>query len=419
MRLSPKQAQIAAYGGSRHRWTITTGPVGSGKSEAALIGFALAQSRYGGAEFGILTKGHPQLASVLKGGLERILDLDLTPDSDGRMSVPGANGLPNTLIALVAQDKRAEPRLRSFNLCGMLLEELTTLPPSIVAAANARCRVGDAKLIGTTNPDGPLHPLKTTLIDNAADYDAQIIKTTLRDNPGLSPGYIASLKSFYSGHMYARMVEGEWSAATGLVYPRFYEASRGAPDEPMLVHDIAIDVGESSVTHALLIGRTATGVSWIVDELRIDHQLHGQLEPRELVAKIRRWATTYAPKVASIIVDPAALAVRQEFATQYQGSPTTVGKAMNDWDEGVAETNLWLDTRALKIWGARCPELLRELGQLVWDEDQSMIGKDIPVPSPDHGTDAMRYYCLTRAVHEFGGKKVWEAQRREFLERKR
>ena len=418
MRLSAKQAEIAAYGGSPYRWTVTTGPVGSGKTEAAIVGFALTMSRYGGAEFGMLTKGHPQLASVLRGGLQRVLDLDLRPDSDGRMELPGANGLSNTLIALVAQDKRAEPRLRSFNLAGMWLEEMTTLPASIIGAANARCRVGDAKLIGTTNPDGPLHPLKTTIIDHPDDYGAQIIKTTLYDNPSLTADYIKSLGQFYTGHMYSRMVLGEWAAASGLVYPRFYDVSRDAPDEDMIVYDVALDVGESSVSHALLIGRTNTGVSWIVDELRIDHQLHGQVEPRDLVNRIMRWAD--AP-LASVIVDPAALAVRQEFSSQMSERrlKTLVGKAENDWNEGVAETNLWLDTRALKIWGERCPELLRELGQLMWDEEQSQIGKDVPVKSSDHGADAMRYYCLTRAVHEFGGRKVWEARRREFLERKR
>jgi len=416
MRLSPTQKRIAAYGGSPYRWTIATGPVGSGKTEAALIGTLLTWSRYGGADFAVMTKGHAQLASVLKGGLERILDTALNIDSDGRFDLPGANGIPNSVVAMVAQDKRAEPRLRSFNLSGMYLDELTTLPSGILAAANARCRVGDAKLCGTTNPDGPLHPLKRTLIDHPADYNAQIIPTTLYDNPSLSVDYIDSLKSFYTGHMYKRMVLGEWAAATGLVYPRFHEASLEAPTEQMAAADIVIDVGESGITHALLCGRSDSGVSWIVDEFRHDGRAHGQVKPREIIGRMmRHWA--HGPPISSWIVDPAALNFRQELAAIVGAG--RIGKAANDWSEGVAETNHWLDTGALKIWGDKVPHLCREVGELIWDEDRALLGEDKPVPSPDHGADAMRYYCLTRAIQEFGGRKVWEEQRKNFTERKR
>ena len=336
--LSARQREIATYGARGKRWTLVSGPVGSGKTHAGMIGFLLAQRRWGDADFGILTKGHPQLASVLRGGLERIVNEPLTVDSDGCFKLAGANGLTNRVWCFVANDRRAEPRLRSFNLSGMLIDEMTTLPYGIIAAANARCRVGPAKLIGLTNPDGPLHPVHINLFKQPDEIDAEVIPTELRDNPALTEEYITSLGAHYTGHMYERMVHGRWAAASGMVYPHIYDIV-GEPDEDMVAYDVVIDVGESSVTHALLLGRTPTGVTWILGELRHDHIRHGVLKEREMVAKIRR--AFAGIMVDTWVVDPAALRFRQELLNQL-GPDAIVGKAENDWDEGVEEVNMWI-----------------------------------------------------------------------------
>ena len=177
MRLSPKQCQIASYGGSDKRWTLVSGPVGSGKTFAAGVGFTLNHSRWAGVEFGILTKSHAQLSSLLRQTLEPMAGYEINIDSEGSFTWPSPAGAPNRIRCFVAQDRRAEPRLRSFNLSGGLVEEMTTLPSGILAAMNARCRVGDAKILGLTNPDGPLHPVKVQYFDNLDLLNAQAIYT--------------------------------------------------------------------------------------------------------------------------------------------------------------------------------------------------------------------------------------------------
>ena len=362
---------------------------------------------------GFLTKGKPQMMSVLKGGLERQLNQELSIDSEGRVELPGANGLANTLLCFVAQDKRAEPRLRSFNLTGFLIDEATTLPFGMIAAANARMRVGDPKGLLLTNPDGPRHPLKLNYFDKPEKMFAQTIYSELRDNPVITEAYIASLRASYSGHMLERMVNGRWTAASGLVYPHFLEVT-GMPDpETFVAKDVVIDVGESSVTHALLTARTVTGETWIIDECRHHHIEEGVLDDREMIAKIRRAFSGH--DIYSWIVDPAALGFRQALATQLR----RVGKAYNDWEEGVEEVNHWIGVRALRIWAERVPHLMAELGALVWDEDASEKGKDVPVATPDHGADALRYLVLTRTIHEMGGRKAWEIKRKRQLEEAR
>ena len=432
MTLSPKQQQIAAYGGSPYRWTLASGPVGSGKTHAGLIGFTLETSQWGSSDFGVLTKGWPQLHAVLRGGLAQILGYPISLNSDGYFELPSLVGPPNRIWCFVAKDKGAEPRLRSFNLSGMLLDEMTTLPFNMIAAANARCRVGNAKLLGLTNPDGPRHPVKLNYFDNCEQVNGQAIYTEIRDNPALSQAYIDSLYANYSGHMLERMVYGRWAAASGLVYPHLIEATYQPPPwhgaawtnletgeakppnvELPVAFDVAIDVGESSVTHALLAARTTHGNTWIIGECRHEHVSEGVLKERELVAKIRRAFSGY--DITSWIVDPAAKRFRKELLNQMPGA--RVGKGVNDLKEGIEEVNLWVAADALHIWGDKCPHLIAEIGALVWDDQQAAAGKDVPIDTPDHGTDALRYLVATRAVHESGGYDAWLATRRRQRER--
>ena len=78
------------------------------------------------------------------------------------------------------------------------------------------------------------------------------------DNLSLSPAYIASLKSEYSGVWYQRMIEGEWVAAEGLIYDMFrpdihvaQNAMRLSEYNPQaLTWIVACDYGTSSVRYS-------------------------------------------------------------------------------------------------------------------------------------------------------------------------
>ena len=407
MRFSETQRRIASYGCRDKRWTLVSGPVGSGKTEAGLTGFLLWASKFSGCQFGILSKGHMQLSAVVKDGIERITGERLRQDRDAHYILPNSSGGHNKLIPLVAQDKRAEQRMRSYNFAGALIDEGTTMDHNVISAMNARCRVGESKIILMTNPDGPLHPLKLQYFNRAQEINGEVIETELRDNPSISESYIESLNQIYTGHMLERMVYGRWVAASGLVYPHLHSVSLRSPgeDEPMVTYDVSIDVGEASVTAALLSGRTVDGKTWIVDEYYHNHVEKGVLTEAQLVAGIRRkfqWAT---PRVW--IVDPSAKSFIGELMRQLQRT-NNIGRAITDWNEGVAEVNHWIASGALFVDGAKCPNLMKESGMLIFDENKALIGEDSVVPVPDHACDALRYLVLTRAVQEAGGKKAWK-----------
>ena len=130
------------------------------------------------------------------------------------------------------------------------------------------------------------------------------------------------------------MVYGIWVAVRGMVYPRAIEFSgfgipaksapqmssfrcerlgrildvdtpprahrvrrRWAPAKEMPACDVVIDVGESSVTCALLSGRTATGRTWTRDERYCDHSEYGHRTPSNRFSNwtISIWPTPSMP----------------------------------------------------------------------------------------------------------------------------
>lgn len=76
------------------------------------------------------------------------------------------------------------------------------------------------QLLYTTNPDGPLHWIKTRLIDGG---EATVHYSSARDNPHLPSEYQDILASI-TGTMGLRLREGMWVQAEGVVYDGWSDA---------------------------------------------------------------------------------------------------------------------------------------------------------------------------------------------------
>jgi PBSX family phage terminase large subunit len=76
------------------------------------------------------------------------------------------------------------------------------------------------QLLYTTNPDTPLHWIKTRLIDGG---EASLHYSAAKDNPYLPPEYIETLQSI-TGVMGMRLREGMWVQAEGVVYDTWSDA---------------------------------------------------------------------------------------------------------------------------------------------------------------------------------------------------
>lgn len=125
------------------------------------------------------------------------------------------------------KDEGQRQALRSINGDGsadfIWCEEANALTEDDYNELLGRLRGGAApwrQILLTTNPDGPMHWIKTRLIDGG---EASVHYSSAIDNPHLPPEYAITLASI-SGVLGMRLREGMWVQAEGVVYDGWSDA---------------------------------------------------------------------------------------------------------------------------------------------------------------------------------------------------
>ena len=115
---------------------------------------------------------------------------------------------------LGARDEGSEKFVRGATVGVAVGDELVLMPEGFFKMMLTRMSPPGARLYGTTNPDNPMHYLKTEYIDNPAVASYLFhLAMTMDDNPNLTPEYIASQKALYKGMFYKRFILGLWVMA--------------------------------------------------------------------------------------------------------------------------------------------------------------------------------------------------------------
>lgn len=396
---SPKQQRLIRAI-RNNKLVIADGPIRSGKTSSAVVEFVLWASSFSGKRFAVGVIGASQF-DVFLSEVETFLG-DLLPitrrDTKSWWLPSASGGPPNILYRFIGKNKGSEKPVKAYTLQGVYVDEYAKLDPVFLKELYGRCtdKKGEppTKFIMTCNPEGPLHPAKTEWIDpiREGDMKGEVVSFDIYDNPTLSEEYIRDISNLYTGVMYDRNILGKWSAATGLVYPtapNSFIKEDEFDKRTVLRYDVAIDVGWSSSTHALLVATCRGGRRVVVDEWRHHGQTEGQIKSETQLSRILQYWSQY--RIQSWIVDLNA----KDLILILRQMGRLVTQAVNDIMPGVLSTNLWINDNRLKIIKDKCPHLVRELGGLMWDENAAAKGEDKPVGSEDHGTDALRYYCHT------------------------
>lgn len=118
--------------------------------------------------------------------------------------------------------------VRGFTAQGCFLNEATALHEAFVKESISRCSLPNAFIYMDTNPENPLHFVKTDYIDKSgqrlSNGKLNIINFNfnLDDNTALDKEYIESIKaSTPQGVFYDRDILGLWVNAEGVVYKDF------------------------------------------------------------------------------------------------------------------------------------------------------------------------------------------------------
>lgn len=365
-----------------HRMVICDGSVRSGKSVGADVAF-IDFARNG-------PPGNMLLAGKTQRTVKRNV-IDPMVEMMGKRRCRYVEGSGELFIGsrriyiAGANDERSQERIRGLTLVAAYVDEASTVPESFWSMLTTRLSLEGARMLATTNPDGPAHWLKTKWLDRAADLELARFQFQLEDNPYLPAAFIEAVKREHTGLWYRRMVLGEWCIADGSVYEVWDEERHVVDELPPVAEIVAlgVDYGDTAPTRGVLLGISAEVPARlvVVDEWAPP----AGLTQAALSADLRRWLAGRSPRW--IAVDPAAAGFRNQL--QVDGVANTM-KAFNAVVGGIRVVASLLATGRLVV-SSSCRELLAEFPSYVWDAKATARGDDAPVKQNDHSMDALRY----------------------------
>lgn len=393
--------------------TLLHGPIGTAKTTAGCLWLLAESSRMSGCQLGLLGYTEQQ---ALGGPVNELMKLcpGVKRVNARKYLLPSAVGAPNRLLVFTARQQGDSDRIRSYNLAGGYVDELTEIPEDAYAAFIGRMRVGEnPRVVSTTNPKGKSHWVYRKFFKPGTPQTEQI-QTHHSDNPSLPSGYYENIKSAHSGHELARMVYGEWIDVAGIAFPHCLKAVTNAEPayEDIVRLDIGMDVGWSSVSHAVVLATDKDGVVWVVDEWVHDHRKRGKLSSHQKAAAALGALYDTDFPIGLIVIDRSATEVIDAMIPLARQIGAEVHNAYDQFD-GVQICEEWAQLGGLRICKQYAPVLCKELERVVWDERKASYGIDaLDDKIPRHGLDALRYVVAKRHIIEFGGQRQWETRKR-------
>jgi PBSX family phage terminase large subunit len=279
------------------------------------------------------------------------------------------------------------------------VDEMTTIPSNFLDMLTTRLSYPWSKLIGTCNPNSPVHPIKTGMIDNADKSMYYSLHFDIDDNPILSEQEKNRLRTQYTGLFYKRYVLGQWVMAEGAIYADFDRATHVIPRPAGFAHQyyVGIDYGANNPFAAVMIGyrRDHSPRFWVEKELYWDpKKTFRQKTNGEFADDIARFIDGY--NVRGIYLDPSAESFQIELRRQH----IRVLEAENEVFSGITFVANLISNHQLKIVDT-CANLIKEIEMYVWDNKKALRGIEEPIKQGDHACDALRY-----ALFSAFGKKM-------------
>ena len=210
----------------------------------------------------------------------------------------------------------------------------------------------------------------------------------MRDNPSLADEVIERYERSFTGHWRARMIDGQWAGAAGLIFPDW----RGV--ETPIEHgrvSFALDWGVSTVFAALAFRSKGPRADCFA-ELVYDAREREPRDESQHVAAFLAWSRELAGgdvRGATVWVDPSTPASFKRLLRREGMRPRN---ADNRVLPGLVTTATRLAQGDIRI-GDACPWLREEMAGYQWDPKKAEQGEDAPRKANDHACDALRYFA--------------------------
>ena len=268
------------------------------------------------------------------------------------------------------------------------------------------CRDYDGNLISkailTLNPESPTHWLKKWIDFNIDKNNKQYVKDyvvsntfTIDDNYSLAKKYVEQIKNSLSGHMYKRLILGQWSVGEGLVYSvdklniinkNNQEIDNILKNKSNLKFTIGIDIGTTHETAFILVCKnTKTNKYYVLKEY-----YKNKVAPSQLVKDLQIFYEECKKEfdiynTIEVKYDHAAAYFAAEF-NQTNKTNIVLTKAKKDVLEGIMFVERQILNNNFFILES-CKNLINEFNGYSWDTNKN----NEVIKIKDDAIDAMRY----------------------------
>jgi PBSX family phage terminase large subunit len=309
--------------------------------------------------------------------------------------------LGQTIEVITFNDARAEERLRGMTCRGAYVDEWSLMPQPFHEQLLGRCSVDGSQIFGNTNPDNPMHWLKTENIDRAGpggelSADWYVLKFLLDDNPVLSQQVKDRYHRQYKGLYFKRNILGLWVMAEGAIYESWDPDRHVVKDLPPIQRWISLGIDHGTVNPfvGLVLGVGVDGLLYLTREWRWDSKKkQRQLSDVQYSRRLREWLDALKIHPEWVCVDPSAANFRRQMFDD-GFTPTNADNAVED---GIRLLDSLLSEGLLRVHES-CEGWIQECPGYVWDPDAALKGEDKPIKLMDHSMDAGRYAIKTPEV---------------------
>lgn len=210
--------------------------------------------------------------------LEDMLGMDIKLNKEQGFELWG-----NMIYCFGGSNADSWKAVRGFTAAGAFLNEGTALHDTFVKEVISRCSYEGARIFIDTNPENPMHSVKTDYIDKSGQLlsdgrlNIKAFDFTLYDNTFLPKDYVDSIeKATPSGMFYDRDIMGLWVAAEGIVYRDFdykiHLVDNIATDETVIKYVGGVDFGYEHFGSIVVIALTDKGNYYLVEEIAEQHR---------------------------------------------------------------------------------------------------------------------------------------------------
>ncbi|MGY2645363.1 PBSX family phage terminase large subunit [Bacillus inaquosorum] len=284
MELNSKQLEVwNSFIEEQPKILICSGAKRAGKTFVLLLTFLGHISKYQNMGLSFIIGGATQ-ASIKRNilnDLELILGKELRLDKSNAVEIFG-----NRVYCFDGANADSWKKARGFTSAGAFLNEATALHDSFVKEVISRCSYKGAMVMMDTNPENPMHTVKTDYIDK----DGQRLKNgrlnirsfhfSLFDNNFLDPEYVESIvASTPSGMFTDRDIYGYWVAPEGVIYKDFkkdihYISSKELENRKVnfTKYFAGVDWGYEHPGSIVVIGQDDQGCFYLLEEHCKQHE---------------------------------------------------------------------------------------------------------------------------------------------------